>query len=77
MTEADAALLVADDDESGETEAAATLHNFRDAIDVNQLVDEFVVTIVITTIVAIPATPAFAAATSFFTCHNFFLCRAA
>jgi hypothetical protein len=40
VTEADAALLVADDDERGKTEATAALDHFRDAIDVNELVDE-------------------------------------
>jgi hypothetical protein len=43
MTEADAALLVADDDESCETEATAALDHLGDAIDVNQLVDDAVV----------------------------------
>ena len=43
MTEADAALLVADDDESCEAEATATLDHLGDAIDVNQLVDDAVV----------------------------------
>src|SRR5690606_23515122 len=43
VTEADAALLVADDDERSETETAATLDHLGDAIDVNELVDEFAV----------------------------------
>ena len=64
MTEADAALLVADDDERRETEAASALHNLRNAIDVNQLVDEFVVALF-----AVVAVPAASAATAFFTCH--------
>ena len=66
MTEADAALLVADDDECGETEAAAALHNLRNAIDVNQLVDEFVVALF--AVIAI-STTATLATTAFFTCH--------
>ncbi len=43
MAEADAALLVADDDERSEAEAPAALHHLGDAIDVHQLVDEFAV----------------------------------
>ena len=43
MAETDAALLVADDHQRGETEAPAALHHLGDAIDVHQLVDEFVV----------------------------------
>ena len=42
-TEANAALLVANDDESCETEALAALHNLRHAVDVDQLVDELAV----------------------------------
>src|SRR6202012_3390820 len=53
MTEADAALLVADDDERRETEAPSALHNLRNAIDVDELVDEFVVALFAVT--AIPA----------------------
>jgi hypothetical protein len=43
MTEADAALLVADDDEGGEAEAPAALHHLGDAVDVDKAVDEFAV----------------------------------
>ena len=43
MAETDAALLVADHHQRGETEAAAALHHLGDTIDVHQLVDEFVV----------------------------------
>ena len=43
VAEADAALLVADDDESCEAETAATLDHLGDAVDVNELVDETVV----------------------------------
>ena len=42
VPEADPALLVADDDERGETEAPSALHHLRDAVDVNELVGEFV-----------------------------------
>src|SRR5690606_8414240 len=37
VAEADATLLIADDDESGEAEATATLHHLGDAVDVDQL----------------------------------------
>jgi hypothetical protein len=43
VAEADAALLVANDHESGEAEAATTLHDLGNAIDVNELVDELAV----------------------------------
>ena len=43
MAEADAALLVADDDERGEAEALAALHHLGDAVDVHELVDELAV----------------------------------
>jgi hypothetical protein len=43
VAETDPALLVADDDQRSETEAASALHHLRDAIDVNELVDEFAV----------------------------------
>ena len=43
VAEADAALLVADDDERGEAEATAALHHLGDAIDVDETVDEFAV----------------------------------
>ena len=39
---ADAAALVADDDDRREGEAPAALHHLRDAIDGDQLVDQFV-----------------------------------
>jgi hypothetical protein len=41
MTEADAALLVADDDERSKTETTAALHDFRDAVDVDETVHKF------------------------------------
>ncbi len=40
VTEADAALLIAHDDERGEAEALAALHNLCDAVDVDELVDQ-------------------------------------
>src|SRR5262249_4799075 len=43
VTKADAALLVTDDDERGEAEAASALHNLGDAVDVDELVDELAV----------------------------------
>jgi hypothetical protein len=43
MTEANAALLVTNNDESGETETAATLNNLSNAVDRDQLVDEFAI----------------------------------
>jgi hypothetical protein len=43
VTEADTALLVADDNERGETEAAATLDHLGNAVDVDELVDELAV----------------------------------
>ena len=46
VAEADAALLVADDDERGEAEAPAALHDLGDAVDVDQPVDEFAVALV-------------------------------
>ena len=43
VTEADAALLVADNHQRGETEAPAALHHLGDAVDVHELVDELAV----------------------------------
>ena len=43
VTKADAALLVADDDERGKSEAPAALHHLGDAIDVDELVGELAV----------------------------------
>ena len=40
MTETDAALLIADDDEGCETEVLAALHNFGHTVDVDNLVNE-------------------------------------
>jgi hypothetical protein len=61
VTEANAALLVADDDESGEAKATATLNNLCNAVDRDQLVDEFAIAFF--TVLAVVAR------TSFFLCH--------
>jgi hypothetical protein len=45
VTKADAPLLVADHHKSGEAEATSTLHHFRDAVDVDQAVHKFAVTL--------------------------------
>ena len=50
MTKADAAALIADDDESGKTEAAPPLHHFRNAIDMHELIDEIAVAILVVTL---------------------------
>src|SRR5690606_7011443 len=59
VTEADAPLLVADDDERGEAEAASALHHLRDAIDVDELVDETVVALLAIPGAVAPAIPTF------------------
>jgi hypothetical protein len=43
MTETDLAIAVTDHNQGGETEAATTLHNLGDTIDVHQLVDQVAV----------------------------------
>ena len=43
VAEADAALLVADDDERGEAEARATLDHLGHAVDVDQAIDELAI----------------------------------
>ena len=45
VTEADAALLVADDNKRGKAEAAAAFDDFGDPIDVDELVDKLAVTL--------------------------------
>ena len=60
VAEADAALLVADDDERCEAEAPSALHDLGDAVDVDELVDELAVFAV---------TAAIAAAVPAFLCH--------
>ena len=47
VTETDAALLVADDDERGETEATAALHHLGHTVDVDQAIDEFAVALLV------------------------------
>jgi len=59
VAEADPALLIADDDQSGKAEAPAALHHLGDAVDVNELVDEFAVALFV------PVSPPLA----WFTCH--------
>ena len=43
VTKSDAALLIADHDEGGKAEPAAAFHDFGDAVDVHELVDELAV----------------------------------
>ena len=47
MAEADAALLVADDDERRETETPAAFHHLGDAVDVHQAVHELAVGLIV------------------------------
>ncbi len=60
VTEANAALLVADDDESGEAKATATLNNLCNAVDRDQLVDEFAIAFF--TVLAVVARTSFSCA---------------
>ena len=63
VTEADAALLVANDDERRKAETLTALHNLRNAIDVNELVDEFAALAIATAVaIAVPAAITAAAA---------------
>ena len=59
VTEAGAALAVADDHERRKAEALAALHRFRDAVDVDELLDELLATLIVaataTTVVATAA----------------------
>src|SRR3546814_8938256 len=48
MTEAGAALAIADDDERGETAALAALHGLGDAVDMDELLDELLALVVAT-----------------------------
>src|SRR4051812_14065372 len=61
MAETGAALAVADHDQRGEAEALAALHRLRDAVDVDELLDEVFAIVVAATATAIVA-PASAAA---------------
>jgi len=60
VAEADAALLVADDDERGEAEAPAAFHHLGHTVDVHELVDKLAVALF-----------RFAPFTFTFTCHSF------
>ena len=65
MTEANATLLVAHNDECCEAKALAALHNLRHAIDVDELIDEL-------TVALFPTAPVAATAAFAFTCHGVF-----
>ncbi len=52
VAEADATLLVANNNEGGEAEATSTLHNLCDAVDVDELVHELAVAIIAITTTA-------------------------
>ena len=52
VTEADAALLVADDDKRGKAEASSALHHLGDAVDVHQAIDKLVVALLKVALVA-------------------------
>src|SRR5918995_6869643 len=54
VTEADAALLVADDDERREAEAPAALHNLGDAVDMDETIDEFAVAVLAVVLATAP-----------------------
>src|SRR4029077_10157371 len=60
VAEADAALLVADDDERGEAETPSALHHLGHAIDMHELVDEFAVALAIIAVSSFRASAAFA-----------------
>ena len=55
MAEAHASLLVADDDEGGETEAATALHDLRHTIDMHEAIDKFAVALLAVAIAAAAA----------------------
>ena len=61
VTEADATLLVADDDERSKAEAASALHDFSNSVDMDEAINEFAVAL-------LPVMVAAAAAFTF-TCH--------
>jgi hypothetical protein len=50
MTEADAALLIANDDEGGEAETPPAFDHFGDAVDVHELVDELAVAVFVSSL---------------------------
>jgi hypothetical protein len=59
VTKPDATLLVANNDKSSEAEPPAALHNLRDAIDVDQTIHKFAVTLLAITTTAITFTSHF------------------
>jgi hypothetical protein len=72
MTVTNAALLIANDNKRGKTKPAAALHNFRDAIDVNELIDKLVVAL-FAIVVAVSASTTLAStafAACVFVCHD-------
>ncbi len=58
VAETDPTLLVADDDEGGKAETTATLHHLGDAVDVDELVNEFAVALLAITTAAFAVVPA-------------------
>ena len=52
VAEANAALLITDDDERRETEASAAFHHLGDAVDVHQTIDELAVAVSLVPVVA-------------------------
>jgi uncharacterized membrane protein len=64
MTEADTALAVADDDERCEAEALTALHRLRDAVDVDELFDQLLTTVVLRTTATIVTATTVAVATA-------------
>ena len=63
VTEAGAALAVADDDQRRETEALAALHGLGDAVDVDELLDQLLAAIVVAATATTVVTTATAATT--------------
>src|SRR3984957_1589016 len=55
MAEADASLLVANDDKRGEAEAASAFHHLRHTIDVHEAIDKFTVALLAVAIAAAAA----------------------
>src|SRR5262249_56388363 len=60
VAKADAALLIADHDERGETEAASALHHLGHAIDMHELVDELAIALALLAVSSILPSAAFA-----------------
>jgi hypothetical protein len=61
MTKTNAALLIADNDESSKTETTSALNNFGDAVNVYELVNEFAIALFVTATTIVAA--------SLFLCH--------